>query len=290
MPDVVALLKQRARETQNRLDVLEKDYALSYVLAGIAHSPLSERLVLKGGTALSKFYYPGYRFSEDLDFSIRSPAPLPNLDGELESALQRTRELLAERGPFEVRAEPLYLREPHPFEQAAFLVYFQFPHHRQPLCRLKVEITVDEVLLLPPHQRGLFHDYNERLSCQMQVYDLAEIVAEKMRALLQSRQRLKARGWGASRVCRDFYDLWFILKREKLADRGVPDLVRQKCAWRGVSFTAPHELVVEELLQTARREWQVQILPFPKTRISHEQVLEEVVPLILALYQHGSQA
>jgi predicted nucleotidyltransferase component of viral defense system len=43
------------------------------------------------------------------------------------------------------------------------------------------------------------------------VYPLAEIVAEKLRALLQSRQRLQARGWGASRVCRDYYDLWKVL-------------------------------------------------------------------------------
>ncbi len=39
-------------------------------------------------------------------------------------------------------------------------------------------------------------------------------MAEKLRALLQSRARLHARGWGATRVCRDYYDLWAVLKRE----------------------------------------------------------------------------
>jgi hypothetical protein len=54
--------------------VLEKDYALSYLLAGIAAVPtLRASLVFKGGTCLRKAYFPGYRFSEDLDFTSRTP-------------------------------------------------------------------------------------------------------------------------------------------------------------------------------------------------------------------------
>jgi hypothetical protein len=50
--------------------VVEKDYALSYLLAGIAANPdLSGTLIFKGGTALKKLYFGDYRFSEDLDFS-----------------------------------------------------------------------------------------------------------------------------------------------------------------------------------------------------------------------------
>jgi predicted nucleotidyltransferase component of viral defense system len=102
MPDVVALLKQRAQDTNTRLDILEKDYALSYLLAGIAHSPRGECLVLGGGTALCQFYYPGYRFSEDLDFSIHPSRPIADWESELETALQRTRQMLGERGPSEI--------------------------------------------------------------------------------------------------------------------------------------------------------------------------------------------
>jgi len=50
--------------------VVEKDYALSYVLAGIASQPaLADTLVFKGGTALKKLVFGDYRFSEDLDCS-----------------------------------------------------------------------------------------------------------------------------------------------------------------------------------------------------------------------------
>jgi predicted nucleotidyltransferase component of viral defense system len=48
------------------------DNALSYMLAGIAAvPPLRELVVFKGGTALRKCYFAGYRLSLDLDFSSR---------------------------------------------------------------------------------------------------------------------------------------------------------------------------------------------------------------------------
>ena len=47
------------------------------------------------------------------------------------------------------------------------------------------------------------------LTIKLEVYDINEIVVEKMRALLQFAKKLHERGWGRSRV-RDYYDLWRI--------------------------------------------------------------------------------
>jgi len=50
MPNVSQMLKSMARDQGVGLDVLQKDYALSYLLAGIAQTPgLGEKIVLKGG-------------------------------------------------------------------------------------------------------------------------------------------------------------------------------------------------------------------------------------------------
>lgn len=49
---------------------IEKDYVLSWILIGIAKSKMYDILSFKGGTALKKFYFPDYRFSEDLDFTL----------------------------------------------------------------------------------------------------------------------------------------------------------------------------------------------------------------------------
>ncbi len=57
--------------------VVEKDYVLGWILAGInAHDALSESWVFKGGTCLKKCYFETYRFSEDLDFTLRDETQL----------------------------------------------------------------------------------------------------------------------------------------------------------------------------------------------------------------------
>jgi predicted nucleotidyltransferase component of viral defense system len=55
-------LRTRLQEARNRLgipwEVLERDYLLSWILAGIAQEELlRETLVFKGGTALRKCYF-----------------------------------------------------------------------------------------------------------------------------------------------------------------------------------------------------------------------------------------
>jgi hypothetical protein len=60
-----------ARELSLDLHVVEKDYVLGWLLAGIAANPeISKTWVFKGGTCLKKCYFETYRFSEDLDFTV----------------------------------------------------------------------------------------------------------------------------------------------------------------------------------------------------------------------------
>ena len=66
-----------ARELSLDLHVVEKDYVLGWLLAGIAANPeLSKNWVFKGGTCLKKCYFETYRFSEDLDFTVTEEAQL----------------------------------------------------------------------------------------------------------------------------------------------------------------------------------------------------------------------
>ena len=62
--------KAQIRDTQ-----IEKDYVLTWLLWGIAQSELLYKsLIFKGGTVLKKAYFPDYRFSEDLDFTLINAA------------------------------------------------------------------------------------------------------------------------------------------------------------------------------------------------------------------------
>lgn len=283
MPTVDQYLRKIARsQPDTPLWLLEKDYALGYLLAGMARVPaLHDALVLKGGTALRKFYFADYRFSEDLDFSaVARPA---DTDAAMHEAVAATEAQLQEHGPFAVTLERLVLRDPHPSGQDAFTVRVRFPTHREPLCRLKVEITYDEDVVLPPVTRTLLHRYPDPPQATWCCYPLEEIVAEKLRALLQSRARLRERGWGASRVCRDYYDLWYVLGRGALDATLLPDLLARKCALRQVAFASAADFLASELQTVARAEWERQLLPFVPDALSAEQVLDELAGLLAAL-------
>lgn len=80
-------LQQLRAEWTLDIPVIEKDYVLGWMLAGIAQHPeLSRTWVFKGGTCLRKCYYETFRFSEDLDFTV--------IDGGRVQALSRTSRLL----------------------------------------------------------------------------------------------------------------------------------------------------------------------------------------------------
>ncbi len=68
-----------SREFGLRPDMVEKDYVLGWLLAGISnHKELAAKWVFKGGTCLKKCFFETYRFSEDLDFTINDSG---HLDG-----------------------------------------------------------------------------------------------------------------------------------------------------------------------------------------------------------------
>lgn len=64
------IIQEYARKARLPTALVEKDYVLSVVLAFISKLPEAKNLVFKGGTALRKAYFPDYRLSADLDFTV----------------------------------------------------------------------------------------------------------------------------------------------------------------------------------------------------------------------------
>src|SRR3990172_1449351 len=65
--------------------VLERDYCLAWFLSALAQSKLRTALAFKGGTALKRCYFPDYRFSEDLDFTLIEPMSFEEILDRLEA-------------------------------------------------------------------------------------------------------------------------------------------------------------------------------------------------------------
>ena len=63
-----------AHELRLAPHIIEKDYVLGWVLAGIyQNAGFGKNWVFKGGTCLKKCFFETYRFSEDLDFTLTDP-------------------------------------------------------------------------------------------------------------------------------------------------------------------------------------------------------------------------
>lgn len=275
-------LRQRLRAASQRQgipqQVIERDYVLSYILAGISsHSVLQNVLVFKGGTALKKLFFGEYRFSEDLDFSGDNSPRGEKLEEALREALEETHRLLTSHGPFSIELARYLERDPHPHGQEAFIVRVQFPWHPVPLCRIKLEITHDEPVLLAPKKRPLIHGYEESLSYDVCCYCLEEIIAEKLRTLLQTHHKLVLRGWNRFRA-RDYYDLWRIFERFSagLNREMVGSLLERKNAHRGVSYRSINDFFSDELVSEAYLHWDSSIGPFVTELPECRKVLEQL--------------
>ena len=54
---------------------------------------------------------------------------------------------------------------------------------------------MDEPILWPVARHEVMHEYGEPLQIEMTTYSLEEVVAEKLRAVLQQLDQLGSRGW-----------------------------------------------------------------------------------------------
>lgn len=252
------LLKAAARRSGIPYETILKDYAIGHLLAAIAaERNLAGTLVMKGGTALRKLYFGDYRFSEDLDFTSVGAPKGAALERALRSVATRAETSMSVSGPFAVTLERVRHKEAHPGEQEDFTFRVQFPWQRQALCTVKVEVTADEPVLLPTASKPILHGYSEELRGEIRTYALEEIVAEKLRSILQSEARRVARAWIRPR-CRDYYDLWRVLGTygASLDREAVRRVLPGKCAVRGVSFQTVDDFFPPGLIALVTDAWE----------------------------------
>ena len=251
----ISLLANRlAREGGHRLreDVLERDYCLAWLLAGIAESEIRAILGFKGGTALKRCYFGDYRFSEDLDFTLLEPTPFEELLRRLEPVYAAVHE--ASGIVFTFDRED---RHAHENSNTFYLRYVG------PLPRgndVKVDITLREHLVYPLQERAILRGYEEFADLpenrQIQVYSLEEIATEKTIALADR----------ARNEPRDLYDLWYLTSNEGVELGALVDAVRQKLEFRGRPLEGIAEAIREKearlrALWSNRLAYQMTILP-----------------------------
>jgi hypothetical protein len=270
-------LHEAAKERGLTLEVIERDYIQSYILASIAARPaLKDTLIFKGGTALKKVHFKIYRFSEDLDFSAVAAPTGDALERELRQAVATARQRVREHADFELSVERYRERGAHPGGQEAFIIRVKYPWHPRPLVNIKLEITHDEPVLLPQQFLQITHGYDEELEAAIASYALEEIGAEKLRATRQTLSKLEKKGWTRSRG-RDYFDLWRLtqLPPERMDWSTVQRVLPAKCDHRGVTIRSINDVFDERLLERVRGEWTRTLGPFMQDLPDVDKVLGE---------------
>jgi len=199
---------------QHKLDkVIEKDYVISWILLGLARSKLKEYLVFKGGTALKKVYFPNYRYSQDLDFTLLRDLEEKILIDSLRAVLrelEKSQALL-----FNLKEERI---ERH-IDSLTFYVDFVGPLQASLGSRnIKVDFTLIEKLVFSTEERVIKAPYSDckGLKRKLKTYSLEEVLTEKLCALIGRTEP------------RDLYDAHYLFNLGNLNYQEVAEGFRSK--------------------------------------------------------------
>lgn len=236
-------------EWQLDLAVIEKDYVLGWLLAGVAQEPaLAQTWVFKGGTCLRKCYYETYRFSEDLDFTIVNRGP--EAPEDLVPIFTRIGEWIVEQSGIElVLGDRAFERRVNRRgkETTGGKIAFRGPNPPRSLPNIKLDITSDEVLLDGPDLRPIEHPYSDQPLPVHGVYcyTIVELFAEKLRALAE---RCRPR---------DLYDVVHMHRHPDLIGRAeeVAHRLEGKCAHAGIDVPTLVAIRSSEFRETIEDQW-----------------------------------
>lgn len=263
----LSLLSNRlAREGDRRITeaILERDYCLSWFLIGLSHSPLKKILLFKGGTAIKKCYFPDFRFSEDLDFTLAKELPFENIQKDLDIAFKHAHRVSGAKLHF-----THHNRHTHENSHTFFLGY-EGPLPSVSSKEVKVDVTIREQIVFPIKERVVLKGYDEYKDLPkgvtIRVYSLAEIAAEKLIALLDR----------ARNEPRDLYDIWYLTDSRQINLAELAEAIELKNRFRGKKFSNVRE---EFLRKEARLKklWRIRLSSQMTTLPEFSQVYRAVL-------------
>jgi predicted nucleotidyltransferase component of viral defense system len=221
-------IQNKAREVGVRDQQIEKDYVLSWILQGISqHDVLSKAIIFKG-----------YRFSEDLDFTL--------LDDTISN--EQVFEWFSEA--FEYIEEeaniPLEIIDNNEHEDGGINFYISYigPLGGQGNNKkVKIDIARSEKLTFEPVMVDVIISYTDQEAHQLLCYPLEEVLVEKLRSVMQRMQP------------RDFYDVWYLLEIHGMDAEFYIHEFREKCESKKVTAADFHTKLKQRLPQYKGR-WQ----------------------------------
>jgi predicted nucleotidyltransferase component of viral defense system len=249
-------LREQARVYElNDADV-QRDYVFGWIISGIFQATqLGSTAVLKGGNALRKGYFPGTRFSDDLDFSTAHGLDSNALLAELNEVCRFAEDASGIR--FDLSRNRL--ADEHQIDRERrvfkFRLYFKDLLAGKDHVDISVRMDVTEFdrLYLPTQERQLIHPYSDADVCSTTIrcVKLEEALADKLKCLLQRR------------YCYDIFDVVYgtFVSRDIEVDRGELMQVFLKKTIFGPSPLAAKQLLLDLPLDVFRGYWGKVLVP-----------------------------
>jgi predicted nucleotidyltransferase component of viral defense system len=221
--EFIKSLERASRKKGFLLPLIEKDYYLTLILSRVHE--LSEDLIFKGGTCLSKVYYMYYRLSEDLDFSMILPQ-YEATRGQRRKCIQPVKDRI-EKFVEQFRMSIDDPGNPGRNESKQYVYYFVYQSALRPIkSRIKFEIGLRFNPLDSVKKRQIQHAFLHPFTGEplfdggkINCLSLNELVSEKLRAAAIRKPIAP----------RDFYDIDFILRNDfDLTNKEVITLFKKK--------------------------------------------------------------
>jgi len=251
-----AELQRLANRQKIALGILEKDYVLTEVLKALSRVPmLNEGFVFKGGTALRKVYFSNWRYSEDLDFTVKHDMSKE----ELRRALDAWYHQVEGESQIRLNTRQLYKTDGYARIRTQFLGPLSYPG------MIYMDLSFDEPLCLEPEYRRVLTDPFADEQRKVLVYLLEELLAEKIRSLLER---------GKSR---DYYDVWRLLKEHisQLDLELLGKVLSEKLAHKGLYLHSVSDLLPREP-RGLKRYWENDLQQQVNSLSPLEEVLGEL--------------
>ncbi|MFQ3474766.1 hypothetical protein HKK80_00690 [Halonotius sp. F2-221B] len=227
-----ARVRTLARQDSVTAGLAEKNYVNSWILYAIYQSSLSEELVFKGGTALSKLYFPEvWRFSEDLDFTATQP--VSSVKPTLREALDKAE---SESG-IEFEITNFYTAGDPPEYIQVDIQYEAVLGHKN---TTQLDLTLDESMFFTSTTHT--HDFEDVPEFKLQAYSVEEILVEKLRSLYQ---RARAR---------DYYDIYRLLNQREFAEEEIAAALKTKAEQQNVQLDLGNGVPPEDI-EDVRQYW-----------------------------------
>lgn len=241
-------LLAKARKRKLNLNIIEKDYVLGWLLFGFSQI---NSLVFKGGTALSKIYFPEiWRLSEDLDFSF-----LDDNFATISDSVEEIFGLVERKSGIRFNLKSKYSNPDY--------LQLKIQYHGV-ISRnwIKTDFMKNDIVD-KPLKKSLKKEYSDYEDFNIKVESLEEIFCSKLRTVIERKK------------CRDFFDLWK-LTNLSIDIKRVEKILEKKLEIKSIKFTSMNQIFPQDLKETLLPYWDGELGRLVNPLPDFEEVLTEL--------------